>query len=261
MDIDGNESILETYLYETNTLLEQLDSIGLAAEQADTLSENDVNEVFRIMHTIKGASAMMEYNSLSTVAHRIEDLFFVIRDKGMQVVQEKDRPALFDLIFQSIDYFRGEVEKIEGGQPLSTDIDSFLEKINRLITKIKEGGDTEPEVEPTPAADEAETQPEAAAPAYEQELENTGYPYSLRVFFDEGVGMENLRAFMLITELRNLCGEEEFTYSPENVEVDASTSETIIAQGFLLAFRRTSDRDKAIQAVSASGSVRGMLSM
>ena len=174
MDIDGNESILETYLYETNTLLEQLDSIGLAAEQADTLSENDVNEVFRIMHTIKGASAMMEYNSLSTVAHRIEDLFFVIRDKGMQVVQEKDRPALFDLIFQSIDYFRGEVEKIEGGQPLSTDIDSFLEKINRLITKIKEGGDTEPEVEPTPAADEAETQPEAAAPAYEQALENTG---------------------------------------------------------------------------------------
>ena len=108
MDIDGNESILETYLYETNTLLEQLDSIGLAAEQADTLSENDVNEVFRIMHTIKGASAMMEYNSLSTVAHRIEDLFFVIRDKGMQVVQEKDRPALFDLIFQSIDYFRGD---------------------------------------------------------------------------------------------------------------------------------------------------------
>lgn len=257
MDIDGNESILETYLYETNTLLEQLDSIGLAAEQADTLSENDVNEVFRIMHTIKGASAMMEYNSLSTVAHRIEDLFFVIRDKGMQVVQEKDRPALFDLIFQSIDYFRGEVEKIEGGQPLSTDIDSFLEKINRLITKIKEGGDAAPEAEAAPAADEAETQPEAAAPAYEQELENTGYPYSLRVFFDEGVGMENLRAFMLITELRNLCGEEEFTYSPENVEVDASTSETIIAQGFLLAFRRTSDRDKAIQAVSASGSVRG----
>ena len=259
MDIDGNESILETYLYETNTLLEQLDSIGLAAEQANTLSENDVNEVFRIMHTIKGASAMMEYDSLSTVAHRIEDLFFVIRDKGMQVVSEKDRPALFDLIFQSIDYFRGEVEKIESGQPLSNDIDSFLGKINRLIIKIKEGEDAAPEAEaaPAPVMDEAEPQSAEEAPDCEEELENTGYPYSLRVFFDEGVGMENLRAFMLITELRNLCGEEEFTYSPENVETDASTAETIIAQGFLLAFRRSSDRDKAIQSVSASGSVRG----
>ena len=32
----GNDSILDMYLYETNTLLEQLDGILLAAEQADT---------------------------------------------------------------------------------------------------------------------------------------------------------------------------------------------------------------------------------
>ena len=32
----GNDSILDTYLYETNTLLEQLDTIVLEAEKADT---------------------------------------------------------------------------------------------------------------------------------------------------------------------------------------------------------------------------------
>ena len=32
----GNDSILDMYLYETNTLLEQLDGILLAAEAADT---------------------------------------------------------------------------------------------------------------------------------------------------------------------------------------------------------------------------------
>ena len=31
------------------------------------------------MHTIKGSSAMMEFDSLATVAHRIEDMFFIIR--------------------------------------------------------------------------------------------------------------------------------------------------------------------------------------
>ena len=67
----GNDSILDTYLYETNTLLEQLDTIVLEAEKADTFSEDDVNEIFRIMHTIKGSSAMMEFNALMTVAHRI----------------------------------------------------------------------------------------------------------------------------------------------------------------------------------------------
>ena len=37
----GNDSILDAYLYETNTLLEQLDSIVLASEEKDTFSEED----------------------------------------------------------------------------------------------------------------------------------------------------------------------------------------------------------------------------
>ena len=55
---NNSDSVLEMYLYETNTLLEQLDNIMLSAEQADTLSEDDVNEIFRIMHTLKGSAAM-----------------------------------------------------------------------------------------------------------------------------------------------------------------------------------------------------------
>lgn len=148
----GNDSILDTYLYETNTLLEQLDTIVLEAEKADTFSEDDVNEIFRIMHTIKGSSAMMEFNALMTVAHRIEDLFFLIREQGMDIVPEADRPDLFDLMFQAVDFFRGEMEKIEAGQPLSEDIDSFLGKINSLIDKIKADSAAEAAGETAPAS-------------------------------------------------------------------------------------------------------------
>ena len=35
----GNDSILDAYLFETNSLLEQLDSLVLAAEQQDSFSE------------------------------------------------------------------------------------------------------------------------------------------------------------------------------------------------------------------------------
>ena len=48
----GNE-ILDMYIYETGTLLEQLETIVLEAEKADTFSQENVNEIFRIMHTIK----------------------------------------------------------------------------------------------------------------------------------------------------------------------------------------------------------------
>ena len=208
MDNGGNESILDTYLYETNTLLEQLDSIVLAAEQADTFTQNDVNEIFRIMHTIKGASAMMEYDSLSTVAHRIEDMFFIIREKTMDVIPDEDRAKLFDMMFMAIDFFRAEVEKIQNGESLSNDIDTLMGKINSLVAKIQGDADGSAAQEPaTPAAASAPTAAPAAAAA-PAPAGSGEFPFGLRVFFDEGVGMENLRAYMLVNELRSTCGAD-----------------------------------------------------
>ena len=246
----GNDSILDMYLYETNTLLEQLDGILLASEQADTFSQDSVNEIFRIMHTVKGSSAMMEFNSLMTVAHRIEDLFFIIREKTIDVVPEAMRPELFDMIFQAVDFFRGEIEKVENGDPLSDSIDSIVDKINSLIDKIQGGGAAEPPKEsPPPAAVEAKAESGAVPKPSDKD-----YTFGIHVFFDEGSGMENLRAFMLATAVRDYCGD--FLCFPENVEGDASTADVIADQGFLLWFRSKDERDASIEAVKAAGSVR-----
>lgn len=244
----GSDSILDAFLFETNTLLEQLDSIVLAAEQQDSFSEEDINTIFRIMHTIKGSSAMMEYNSLMTIAHRAEDLFAIIRDKGMDVVPEQLRPELFDLLFQTIDFFRQELDHIENEQPLTENIDTLLQKVNRLIDEIHSGGQS-PAPAPAPsAAPETPAAPAISAPA--------GFPYSLQIFFDEGCGMENLRAFMLVSSVRDLCGEGDFTYEPHDVDSNPATADQIVESGFLLSFRNQADRDAAVHAVTASGSVR-----
>ena len=247
----GNE-ILDMYIYETNTLLEQLETIVLEAEKADTFSQENVNEIFRIMHTIKGSSAMMEFDTLTTVAHRIEDLFFIIRENTMSVVSEDNRPALFDLVFQSIDFFRGEVEKVEANEPLNTDIDSFLGNVNTLISKIK-GEYTEPE----PAATSAPPAAAPSAPAHGPSAGAGGFPSILQVRFEDGCGMESLRAFMLVTSVRELVPEEDFVFEPADVENDTSTSETIIEHGFTMMFKSDADREKAISAVKSAGSVQG----
>ena len=244
------DSILDMYLYETNTLLEQLDGILLTAEQADTFSEDSVNEIFRIMHTIKGSSAMMEFSSLMTVAHRIEDMFFIVREKGMDVVPEQTKPELFDMLFQAVDFFRGEIEKVENGDPLSQSIDNIVNKINSLIDKIQ--GNPAAPAEEAPAADESAPAAEAAAPAVS--AVNQDYPYGIHVFFDEGSGMENLRAFMLINNVKDYCGD--FICVPENVETDPSTSDIIADQGFFVWFRTADDRSSAIPGVKNAGSVR-----
>ena len=245
----GNE-ILDMYIYETGTLLEQLETIVLEAEKVDTFSQENVNEIFRIMHTIKGSSAMMEFDSLATVAHRIEDMFFIIREGTMSVVSEENRPALFDVVFQSIDFFRGEVEKVEADEPLSKDIDTFLSNINTLIAKIK--GEEVPEAAPAPAPAAAASAPAAPAPAGA-----AGFPYALRVNFEEGCGMESLRAFMVVTAVKDVCGESDFIFEPANVETDSSTSESIIDNGFHLMFKTAGDRDSAISVIKTVGSVQG----
>ena len=251
----SSNDILDMYIYETNSLLEQLETIVLDAEKENTFSQDNVNEIFRIMHTIKGSSAMMEFDTLATVSHRIEDMFFLIREGTMSVVKEADRPALFDVMLHAVDYFREEMEKVEAEEPLNKDVDSFLANINSLIAKIK---GEEPAEEP-PAAPQAASAPAAApAPAPAANAGGTGnpdFPYELRVFFDDGCGMENLRAYMLITSIQSFCAEADFLYDPAAVESDASTSEQIIDNGFLLMFKNAEDREKSIPVIREAGSV------
>lgn len=257
----SNDSILDVYIYETSSLLEQLETIILDSEKINTFTQEHVDEIFRIMHTIKGSSAMMEFDALASFSHRIEDLFFIVREETMDVVTGENRPALFDLMFQAVDFFRTELEKVKNNQPLNNNIDSFLQNVNSLIQRIK--GE-----EPTPAASAAPAAVAApAAPVEPVVPENTAvvqvstegnpdFPYAIRVFFDEGCGMENLRSFMLVTSVSDFCAETDFTFDPPSVENDISTAELVIEHGFLLMFKRAEDREKAIPVIRSAGSVK-----
>ena len=246
----GNDSILDAYLYETDGLLEQLDSIVLAAEQADAFSNDDINTIFRIMHTIKGSSAMMEFNSLMTIAHRAEDLFAILREQSISIVPESLRPELFDLLFQTIDFFRQEIEHIQNGEALTDNIDTLLEKINSFIAQIN---GTAPAAAKEPDSSNSSEPTVDATPH--------GFPYGLRVFFDEGCGMENLRAFMLVTSIHDICPEEDFTFEPADVEHNAASSAQVAQSGFTMYFRNQADRDNAIHSVTGIGSVRNYQTM
>ena len=126
--MDNNmESMLDVYLFEANDLLEHLDEILINCEKQNSFDTDSINEIFRIMHTIKGSSAMMQFNSLTTISHKVEDLFFFVREKG---IDAQYYSALFDLMFKSGDFIKAEVEKVQNNEPLTTDIDTFEQEIN-----------------------------------------------------------------------------------------------------------------------------------
>ena len=75
-----HEPMLDMFIFETRQFLEQLEQRALASEQSQSFSTEDVNEIFRAMHTIKGSAAMMMLDEISHLAHAVEDIFFYIRE-------------------------------------------------------------------------------------------------------------------------------------------------------------------------------------
>ncbi len=246
---NGMESMLDTYLFETNSLLDNLDEMLMNDEKVGDFSPEDVNEIFRIMHTIKGSSAMMEFAPIASIAHHIEDLFFYIRDKGIDSLDPQHKKELFNLMFRSEDCLRGQVEKVESGEPLDTDQESFTTEINNFLKKIsgaeEEGAEKKA---PEQAALAGEVSVSGNLPADDKAV------CFLHIFLDEGIGMENLRAFMIVNALKE-CGLE-FRHYPENMESDSGTCTSIIEDGFYMSFESEDEADKASDLLRTQGHIR-----
>jgi len=213
------EPMLEMFIYESNTLLEQLDEILLESEKADSLSSENIDEIFRIMHTIKGSSAMMGLEAVSTLTHRIEDLFYLIRENPNEI---KAHQEVFDIVFQASDYLKAEIELIQNDDYTETDFSELLNRLKKLVALMK-----------TDEAHEPDSTVSTAAPVAVSD-ETTGDEQQVRVFFEDDCQMENIRAFMLVSQITELCSS--ITTVPAHPESDSNLSAEIAKNGFIIRF-------------------------
>lgn len=256
MDNGMDSSILDTYLFETNSLLDRLDEMLVDDEKVGDFSSDDVNEIFRIMHTIKGSSAMMEFACIASVAHHIEDLFFYIRDKGIESLSSQHKKELFNLMFRSEDCLRGQVEKVEKGEPLDSDMDEFAAEINQFLKTVSGAQDDAPAKEAeAPAENPAPEPPAATSSSLPDNLpEDKKAVCFIHVFLEEGIGMENLRAYMIVNAVKE-C-DLDFRYYPEGMESDPSTTAAIIEDGFYMGFETMEAASKASDILRTQGHIR-----
>jgi two-component system chemotaxis sensor kinase CheA len=246
--MDNNmESMLEVYLFEANDLLQHLDEILLNCEKANSFDTDSINEIFRIMHTIKGSSAMMQFNSLATISHKVEDLFYYVREHG---IDSKYNDVLFDLMFKSSDFIKDEVAKVENNEPLTTNIGTFEAEINDFLKKISNLETVEkPVAAAAPAA--VQSKPETTQPAAQPEPQtetapkpavqvNTDkdYPYAVKVFFEEETEMENLRALMLVQAISEVY--PDIRYEPKDIDTNKQSADVIIQNGFTVYYKEES---------------------
>lgn len=241
----GMESMLDMYFFETNSLLEQLDEILLRTEQANAFESEDIKEIFRIMHTIKGSSAMMGFENLSVLAHKAEDMFFVIRENPDVIT---DVSFVYDLVFQVSDSYKTQIEAIQNHENGEYEQMNFDELINKLL-KARDQLANEANPSAAPEA-KSENTADASAPAVHTEKGKV----TVRVFFEEGCQMENLRAFLLINTIREECSFLEF--SPADVETNPETSKEIVDHGFIITFSEEDNKDYILKLIETALNVQ-----
>ncbi|MCL1789294.1 MAG: Hpt domain-containing protein, partial [Oscillospiraceae bacterium] len=223
----GMEAMLDAYLFESATLLEQLDEILLRTEQAGTFTEEDINEIFRIMHTVKGSSAMMGFESLQQLSHKGEDMFFLIRENKIE-----DTSFVYDLVFRMSDLFKAEIDLIQSeGEYEPTDFSDIIKELEHGADILS--GKASPISETSGAAPASSSASAAPAGA-------TAGCIAVRILFEHGIEMENLRAFLLLNKIREETEVIDFT--PEAIENDSSTAAYIAENGFIVTFR-AEDKD------------------
>jgi len=236
----GMESMLEVFIYESTTLLEQLDEILLDSEKEKNLSEDNINEIFRIMHTIKGSSAMMGLESISNLAHAVEDVFAIIRTEPSKMGPVSE--SIFNLVFQASDFLKAEIEGVQGEDYAPKDPSAIINQLEDAA-HIMNG---------EPAAAAASAPAAAAAPAAPSEGEE-GFT-KVRVFFEDGCQMENVRAFMLMTQLKDCCDVLESI--PANPEGDSSLCGEIVKNGFVVLFQPKEALDDVIAVIEKSVNIK-----
>ena len=94
----------QKFIEEVNDLLSGLDSDLLELEK-NPKSKQHIDQVFRTMHTIKGASGMHGFEKISEITHELESLYNLVRDQKLIVTK-----SLIDLTFSTADHIRNLLE-------------------------------------------------------------------------------------------------------------------------------------------------------
>ena len=231
--MSGMDSLNEFYVHENMQLLEQLEEILLVG-QSDTgkLGKEAIEEIFRAMHTIKGSSAMMGYDSLTKLTHSIEDVFDEIRN-GRELSNNKWE-ELVDVVLVSIDFLKEEILNVQDGLLPEASIDELLERVAGLLKEESENEEKDLE-----QSSELEGQIEIKMP---KDGEKQFYA---KVSFEDGCGMEGIRALGVLAMIESKCSFIKTI--PENLEVECDNE--IISDGFRIYLSTQEEKESIEQCI------------
>lgn len=224
----NTDDMLGMYLFENGQLLENLQEIVLDQKDADCFDEDSINEIFRAMHTIKGSSAIMMFDDITKIAHKLEDVFFYLRESHPTNVPHLE---LVTHVLEVADFISAELDKIQaGGQP-DGDSSELLEELDQFLYKIK--GEEPPAPGSARAAEKKKEEPKSETQQYyvaPATVASGSHFYRIYLEYSPEIQMANVHAYKIVYALKEVA--EDLMYTPDDIITNEESSDVIIEEGF-----------------------------
>jgi two-component system chemotaxis sensor kinase CheA len=228
----NTEDMLDVYLFENQQLLERLQEIVLEHKDDDCFDEDSINEIFRAMHTIKGSSGMMMFDDVTAVAHKLEDVFYYLREsKPTNVPHIK----LVEHVLEVTDFISGEMEKLQDGGKADGDASGIIASIDEFLKSIQNGTGEEDK--------KSEPKDEAKAPMQfyiAPMATSASHFYKIYLTYTPGIPLANIHAYKVVFDLKEIA--EELMYYPEDIMTNEASADEILENGFKMLLQTQSTK-------------------
>ncbi len=246
------EGMLDMFIFETEQGLENLENICLESKDVGEFDEDNVNEIFRIMHTIKGSSAVMMFQNVATLAHKLEDVFYFIRESHPDDVPHDE---LVDDVLEVSDFITEELEKIKDGADPDEDPAALIEKLDKFLKKIQNKSDKDAEqviAEKQEKAKESEKPHFYIAPVAS---ENSKF-YKIYITYYKETEMANIRAYMAVNSLKGIA--EDILYTPSDIISNPDSADVVLEFGFRIALQTTEGPQAITELINSSAGIENI---
>ncbi len=125
---DELKEMMAIFKVESEEHLKNLNKGLLKLEESPT-SKELLDDLFRTAHSIKGSARMMGFSKIESVAHKIEDIFGLLRRAEISM-----SPEDFDLVYEGVDIVSQIIAKISSdGTDEAIKIDAICKKLDHLV--------------------------------------------------------------------------------------------------------------------------------
>ncbi len=128
---DEMDEIINEFIVEAEEILEQLDPLFVEFEQ--TQDAEIINEIFRGMHTLKGAAGFLGFQNVVDVAHRAETILKKVREGEIPISAE-----ITDAILKAVDTLRILISHIKAKEEVTENIQPVLDLLDKALEKASE---------------------------------------------------------------------------------------------------------------------------